>query len=226
MTLNSIKVSSAVAFASGCCWASVVLAGMPSPELVLTELGKRRFEEISFFLAGFLLLTGVVRWLWNGLSKEIPALPNLSYRGMLGLMLLWGLALTVVLSLISGARELMTPAAWEPNGVTHRVAGTTSTTVIQEDLSQRTERLSVLKTALWDYAQHHDGQFPTKIEELPETVPLADQRSEMPYFLTPGLSKSSVASVLVREPDIFPRRLFLMTDGTVVVEESSFRKMP
>jgi hypothetical protein len=34
---------------------------------------------------------------------------------------LWGLLFIIVLTMISGARELMTPGAWEKQGVTYRL---------------------------------------------------------------------------------------------------------
>jgi hypothetical protein len=79
--------------------------------------------------------------------------------------------------------------------------------------------MAALKTELWDYAAQHGGEFPATMDQLPEPVRIADAASELTYFLTPGLTQSSPASVLIREPDIFPRRLLLMTDGTVVIEE-------
>lgn len=195
-------------------------AGMPSPHLVITELGKRRLEEISFFLVGFLVLTAFIRWLWNGLGKDIPTLPRLSYRGALCLMLLWGLALTVVLSLVSGARELMTPAAWEPNGVTHRLADSKAPVPVDE-FTDRRQRLADLKSALWDFAAKHDGRFPSQMDELPPDLQIADAVSGLSYFLSSELTLTSPSSVLIREPDIYPRRLLLMTDGAIVEEERS-----
>lgn len=41
----------------------------------------------------------------------------------MGLVVLWGLLFIVVLAMISGARELMTPGAWEKQGATYRLAG-------------------------------------------------------------------------------------------------------
>ncbi len=37
------------------------------------------------------------------------------------MVVLWGLLFTVVLAMISGARELMTPGAWEKQGATYRL---------------------------------------------------------------------------------------------------------
>ena len=194
--------------------AASAIAGMPTPYLIVTELGKRRLEEISFFLAGFLLLTAVCRWCWNSLTKEFPALPQISYRGALGMMFLWGLAMTVVLSLISGARELMTPAAWEPNGVTQRLVKSGTVDPVDE-MKVRRERIETLKTALWQYAAQHDSHFPDQIAALSIEVTIADPATRLPFFLRPELTLASPRTLLASEPDIFPEKLQLLTDGSI-----------
>ena len=194
---------------------SDVQAGMPVPYLLITELGKRRLEEISFFFVGFLLLTAMVRWLWNGLAKDLPVLPKLSYRGALCFTILWGLALTVVLSLVSGARELMTPAAWEPNGITYRLAQSNSP-VPEQMIDTRRERFLQLKASLWGFAAGHEGHFPSQISDIPEYLQVADSRSGLTYVLTANLSQTSPRAMLLQEPDIYPRRWALLTDGSLV----------
>lgn len=100
--------------------ASPALAGMPAP-FTLTDIARARLEVIAFFLAVFLLSAGGVKWLWNGLRKSFTKLPHLNYWRALWLVALWGLLFTVVLAMISGARELMTPGAWEQKGATYQL---------------------------------------------------------------------------------------------------------
>jgi hypothetical protein len=95
-------------------------AGMPVP-YTLTDMARMRIEAISFFLAALLISAGLIRLIWNGLRKSFTRLPCLSYAKALGLVLLWGLLFIVVLAMISGARELMTPGAWEKQGATYRL---------------------------------------------------------------------------------------------------------
>lgn len=122
-------------------WLSpIIFAGMPSPQLVVTELGKRRLEEISFFVLCFLLGAAVFRLLWNLVQKDVSWWPRLTYRGTLALLCVWGCLLTVVLSLISGARELMTPAAWSPKGVTYQVETDAESEIA--DTNARDERVN------------------------------------------------------------------------------------
>jgi len=96
------------------------MAGMPAP-FQLTEIARMRLEAISFFLVVLLVMAVLVQLVWNGLRGAFTRLPRLSYWKALGLVFLWGLLFSVVLSMISGARELMTPGAWEKQGATYRL---------------------------------------------------------------------------------------------------------
>ncbi len=95
------------------------------PEIVkhlrLTESAHAGFQAISFFLVVLLLSVVVVRWLWNGLAREFPKLPRLTFGKSLGLVVLWSLFFLVVLTMIAVSRELMTPGAWEKEGLLYRV---------------------------------------------------------------------------------------------------------
>src|SRR5687767_12311333 len=100
----------------GCllCWPAAAQAGMPSATTMLSELARLRLQSISFFLAGFLLSSLLIQIIWNYLRRDVSFLPGLSYPRALGLVGLWGLLFILVLTMISGARELMTPGAWVP----------------------------------------------------------------------------------------------------------------
>jgi len=98
----------------------VALAGMPNLEL--NEIARLRFETLSFFLMILLASAGLIQLIWNrALRPTLPRLPRLGYWRALGLVVLWGLLFIIVLTMISGARELMTPGAWEHNGATYRL---------------------------------------------------------------------------------------------------------
>ena len=69
----------------------------------------------------------------------------------------------------------MTPAAWEKDGRTYKVAQdkpadppspTQDKPLVPSGPTEddRRRKLDELRYALWDYAQHHDGQFPEKRE--------------------------------------------------------------
>ena len=99
--------------------ASPAHAGMPSFDL--SDIAKARFDTISFFLVLILLLAFCVKLLWNSLAKDFQKMPRLTYPKALAAVTLWGLVFLIVLSMISGARELMTPGAWEKQGITYRL---------------------------------------------------------------------------------------------------------
>ena len=100
-------------------WTAEARAGMPSP--VLTDWAEIRFETISFFVVVILLSAAVICWLWNSLAKDFTALPRLRYRRALAMVVLLGLFLALVLTMIAGARELLTPGAWQKQGLLYKV---------------------------------------------------------------------------------------------------------
>jgi hypothetical protein len=95
-------------------------AGMPVP-FTLRDMAQMRLQAISFFLVVLLVSAGLVQWIWNGIRPNPSRLPRLTYFRSLGLVVLWGLLFTVVLAMVSGARELMTPGAWQKQGATYRL---------------------------------------------------------------------------------------------------------
>ena len=97
------------------------IAGMPS--FTLTDLARMRLDAISFFLAMLLVSAWGVQLLWNALAKDFPKLPRMTYRRALIAITLWGFLFVLVLTMISGARELLTPGAWEKNGATYKLKG-------------------------------------------------------------------------------------------------------
>jgi hypothetical protein len=106
-----------------------VHAGMPSPlpldvprVLQLSTPALERFQTISFFLFVFAACSGVVMLLWNYVQRDFPRLPRLSFGRAAAGVFLWGLLFVIVLTMISGARELMTPRAWEQRGYTYQLA--------------------------------------------------------------------------------------------------------
>lgn len=110
-------------------FASVARAGMAAPTLEdiprvlsLSNLAKLRIEAISFFAVCLLAIAWAIQHIWNSLVKDFPRLPRISYLRSLGLMGLWGLLFLLVLTMISGARELMTPGAWKKSGWTYELA--------------------------------------------------------------------------------------------------------
>lgn len=108
--------------------ASVCLGGMPSvlpskwdavPQL--TEVTAERLQAISFFAVGLIACTFAIQCLWNHIAKNSAWLPKLSFGKALVLVLLWGSLFVIVLTMISGARELLTPGAWKQEGMIYKL---------------------------------------------------------------------------------------------------------
>ena len=104
-------------------------AGMAAPTLediprllTLSNMAKLRLDAISFFIVCLLGFAWAIQLVWNSLANDFPKLPRISYLRCLGLMGLWGLLFLLVLTMISGARELMTPGAWKKQGLTYQLA--------------------------------------------------------------------------------------------------------
>ena len=94
-------------------------AGMPT--ISLTDIAKFHLDSISFFLMVILLATWGVKLLWNYFRKDFEKMPYLTYGMALVLVFSLSLLFNLLLLMISGARELMTPDAWEKQGVIYKV---------------------------------------------------------------------------------------------------------
>jgi hypothetical protein len=178
-----------------------------------------RVQTISFFLLGFLGSAFGVQRLWNYLARDFTVLPHLTYRRALGLTALWGLLFVVVLTMISGARELMTPGAWEKQGETYRLASQ-STSSLDEDQfeKERYKKLEWVREKLLQYADAHEGNFPRE----PGAAGLAGSSWETPghaprsYLYVAGQTRHGISLPLVYEPELAGEaRLVLFTDGEI-----------
>lgn len=98
---------------------AAALAGMPVA--TLTDVPRMRLSGISFFVVVILLVALGVMALWNFLRRDFPRLPRLGYWRALALTVLIGLCFDVVLLMIAGTRELMTPGAWEKSGAIYQL---------------------------------------------------------------------------------------------------------
>lgn len=197
---------------------SVALAGMPSFDL--TEVGRMRFSALSFFLVGFLASAWGIQRLWNVLQRDFPRLPELTFKAATGIVFLWGLLFVIVLTMISGARELMTPGAWEKQGATYRLAGKAVAPAEAppgEALSlQRQQQLLKLHTALLGHAARREGRYPSdeELAGIDREVWNLPQRLGTRYLYVPGRSIEGVSAVLAYEPLVYDdSQLVLWTDG-------------
>lgn len=203
-----------------------VLAGMPSYSL--NAQLREQLQAISFFLVVILLSSLLVRGLGNYLLRAWENSTRINYRQSIAICLLWGLASIVVLTMISGARELMTPGAWKRQGWTHTLTNYSERQPDPEPAGKETEEnrliqereriLELLKARLLVFAMQHGGRFPDSFEE----ADLSKEDWQLPegmlghYILVPGQTFQSTPTPLVIEPEIDGRQHVLAVNGSTM----------
>ncbi len=178
-----------------------------------------QLQALSFFLACLFVGAFAVKGLWNYARRDFPVLPQISYRRALSLVVLWGLLFVVVLTMISGARELMTPGAWRKQGWTYQLEKGTAppSKSLTGDRSDRRAGLEQLRTWLWQYAATHDGKFPARDDSLLD-APLRDVPGNpgLQFLLVPDRAAEESGRLLAFEPQIDGAdRLVLLTNGMI-----------
>lgn len=181
--------------------------------ITLTDAARARLDVLSFFLFAYLVLGLAVKGLWNSLSRSHPRLPRLSYRNALALLLLSGLFLYVILTMISGARELLTPGAWEKQGIGYRLRQNEGK---MESKELRRSRFETLRDQIWEYAEDHQGEAP--LSPFSGEVPRALWRLHDGHYL--GYSRpqkiGTGRDIVAYEPtSAGPRRYVLLNDGSI-----------
>lgn len=200
-------------------------AGMPS--VTLTDLARMRLDAISFFLAVLVACSLGVRLIWNSFARDFETLPPLSFGKAFGLVTLWGMLCVVVLTMISGARELMTPGAWQKDGFTYSLSESDGSMVDPAvTLVSREDREAQLK-ALWGelsrYALQNAGRFPSlrDAEVVPPEYWSLPDLPTVRYHYLEGRS-ADVDAILAFEPAAFEDgQLALMTSGEVRIALST-----
>jgi hypothetical protein len=192
-------------------------AGMPGFDF--TDIANMRLQGISFFLLGLLGSALFVKELWNYVRRDFPCLPLLNFKKALGLVVLWGFLFLLVLTMISGARELMTPGAWEKQGSTYRLKKTEPAlpTMSAQERARR-QKLDRLRAALWKYAQDHGGRFPAGVSssDIAPDLWLVSTAPAIRYLFVPGQRADQDSRPLVYEPGIYgSARLALLTNGAI-----------
>jgi len=211
-------------------------AGMPT--ITLSDFARMRFQTISFFLVAILCSAWLVRTMWNSLAADFEKLPRLSYSKSVSIVLLWGLLFVIVLTMISGARELMTPGAWSKQELTYTLDDDNrdspdkpssangdghgdEQTPLQRD---RLHRLEQLRSALWRYADDHGGTFspPPGDDETDLDVWQVPGRFGTRYVYFAGKSRNEGDSILACEPDVFNGvRYVLLCNGEIEISDTS-----
>jgi hypothetical protein len=177
----------------------------------LRDVVRLRLEEISFFCALLIACSFAFQLLWNFGFKGFGAVPRLSFRHALCLALLFGLVMLLILTMISGIREVLTPGAWRKQGTSYRLNDPS-----QEPARRRS--LEYLRGALFEYARTHDGRFPAHdfVPELSEKLWESPDQLGSHYVYSGGLATNDVGAVLAVEPPNFgDQRFVLLTSGDI-----------
>jgi hypothetical protein len=202
------KVTVALAFLI--LWATTeCYAGMTV--YTLRDVYRLRFRSLSFFI--FLLFASALlfRVTWNYAAKGVKFIPRLNYWRALSLSFLLGLAMLVVLTMISGIREVLTPGAWRKQGTGYRLNDPT-----QEPVRRRS--IEHLRAALFEYARLHGGKFPPHdfVPEIPEKIWESPDENGSRYIYRGGLTTNDASGLLAIEPPNFgDKRFAIITSGEV-----------
>ena len=185
----------------------------------LKDVYRLRLEEISLFILMLLCCALVFKLLWNHGTKGFSFLPRLKFLQALSLSLVLGLAMLLILTMISGIREVLTPGAWRRQGASYRL----------NDPSQEPARLRSLehlRAALFEYARRHEGRFPPNdfVLEIPEKLWESPDQLGTHYLYTGGLNTNDVSAILAVEPQAFGETRFVLTTSGQI-EKRSWKQM-
>jgi hypothetical protein len=210
-----------------------VTAGMASPlptrdSLVkvfrLNESAAVQLQTISFFLFAILLAAWGIKLLWNYLQRDFPKIPRLTFMKALGVVLLWGLLFIIVLAMIGGARELMTPGAWEKQGFTYKLVKEPEPKAIATQETVRRQHLELLRTSLWHFAATHMGHFPSKEEmsAIPKELWEIPGSGGSLYIYHPGKSAGRNPDILLFEPEVDSEQCFVLRiNGDILMQRTT-----
>ncbi len=200
----------------GGCIAMVALMLAPPAHAGMTAYGlsdvyRLRFEEISFLIVLFLFCSLLLKLLWNYATKGFAFLPQLTYRRAAALALLFGVATLLILTMISGIREVLTPGAWRHQGTSYRLNDPAQEPVRKRSLEQ-------LRSALHQYAARHDGQFPKSdfVSEISDKLWESPDQSGSRYIYAGSISTLHPEALLAVEPLTFgDERFVLLVSGEI-----------
>lgn len=193
----------------------LAMAGAPSLRAGMTvydlnDVVRLRLEDISFFavlLFGSVLL---IRFLWNVVARGVPGFPKLPYKQAFALTVIFSLGMMLVLTMISGARELLTPGAWRRQGSAYKLNA-------PENEENRLRNIGALKAALFEYARRNNGKFPAHDwgGEIPQKIWEAENGGTHFIYLG-GFSTNAGQIMIAAEPVVFGEsRYVLMANGEI-----------
>jgi|ERR1051326_611295 hypothetical protein len=185
-------------------------AGMPS--FTLREIYRLRFQELSFFVFLLFACALLFQLTWNYAAKGFTAVPRMNYWRALSLSFLLGLAMLLVLTMISGIREVLTPGAWRKQGSAYR---------LNDPAQEPARRRSIehLRAALFDYARAHEGKFPPHdfVAEISEKIWESPDENGTRYIYHGGWTTNDARTLIAVEPPNFGETRFALSGGGAIV---------
>lgn len=176
----------------------------------LSDVYRLRLQEISFFLLSLLVCAFVFKLLWNHAIKGFTSLPRITFGQSFCLAVLFGLVMLLILAMISGVREVLTPEAWRRQGSAYRLNDPS-----QEPVRRR--NLEHLRGALFDYARNHQGRFPENdfVPEISEKLWESPDQSGSRYIYVGGWTTTGAGLLAVEPPNFGEQRFVLRTSGDI-----------
>lgn len=185
-------------------------AGMPS--FTLRDIYRLRFQELSFFIFLLFACAFLFKLTWNYAVKGFNAIPRINYWRALSLSFLFGMAMLLVLTMISGIREVLTPEAWRKQGTTYRLNDPPQETARRRSIEQ-------LRAALFEYARAHEGKFPPHdfVPEIPEKMWESPDDNGTRYIYHGAWSTNDLRTLIAIEPPIFGATRFALSGSGAIV---------
>jgi hypothetical protein len=198
------------------------------PAVGLSEFASVRLQAISFFIVVFLLAAWAINAIWNMVAVDVSWLPQLTYRKAMGLTTLWGLLFVIVLTMISGTRELMTPGAWTKQGATYKLSTSVDAKETPQPsrdvglIDERNRKLILLYGELKNFAKLNNGRFPTKEQFAEWRTPAWEVPGSggMNFAYWEGRMLSDPPLPLAGEPNLRE------TEPWIVFTDGSIRALP
>lgn len=177
----------------------------------LRDIYRLRLEEISFFVFLLLVCGLVLKAVWNYAFQGFAAIPKLKYLQALCISLLFGLVMLLILTMISGIREVLTPGAWKHQGTSYRLNDPA-----QEPARKRS--MEHLRTALFEYARSREGHFPMHdfVPEIPDKLWESPDQLGTHYLYSGGITTNTPAAPLAIEPPNFGDRRFVLRASGII----------
>jgi hypothetical protein len=201
--------------------ASSAQAGMISPRL--TDVAGARLDSISFFLAIYVVCALLFRWVWNVLARDFAWMPRLTFKKSLAVLVVAGLFMYFILTMISGARELLTPGAWARNGYGYQLTSPEDKNKAMLETA-RMGAMARLRDALRDYAAKHDGKLPPHLfaPDFDTSLWKGIDPSGTWLAYMPGRTFTPPASLIAYEPASYgAKRWVLLSDSSLLLMDSA-----